>query len=296
MRLAVITALLAVAACAPNTAAPVTTQARTPGTKVTTAAATVATTAAVATTTAPSSSTSAADRTSALPTTSGPASPATTVLLPAQPVIETRVIGQSVGGRSIVAMHKPGSDHATRRILVIGQIHGEEPAGRGVVTALVSMHIPESVDLWMISTVNPDGGAIGRRTNNHGVDLNRNFPADWQPPGGPNTSAQHNSGPAPGSEPETKAAMTFIASIRPDVTIWYHQPYHWVDCDLSVAAAVCRPYAARVGYAIAHQQLPGTAIDWQTQQGYGLAFVVEFGYGSATSASLARHAAAAVSL
>lgn len=219
-----------------------------------------------------------------------------TTALPPQPVVEHRVIGMSVGGRAIIAMHKPGSDHTTRRILVVGQIHGEESAGKGVVADLVSMHIPDSVDLWMITTVNPDGGAIGRRTNNNGVDLNRNFPTNWAPPGGPNTSAEHNSGSGPGSEPETQAAMSFIASIHPDVSIWYHQPYHWVDCDLGLVGSVCRGYAARVGYTINHEVLPGTAIEWEMQNGYGLAFVVEFGYGTATAASLARQASAAVSV
>jgi murein peptide amidase A len=192
-----------------------------------------------------------------------------------------------------VAQHKPGSDTATHRILVVGQIHGEEPAGLAVVHALVAAHIPETVDLWLIATVNPDGGAIGRRGNNNGVDLNRNFPGDWEPPGGPNTSAEHYSGEAPGSEPETQAAMNFIASIHPDVSIWYHQPWYTIDCEDRVGP-VCHDYGANVGLTVTHQPRPGTSTDWEMNNGYGVGFVVEFGYGRVSTSVIARHVAAAM--
>ena len=236
--------------------------------------------------------TTAAPTSTSRAVTSSTAPPAT---LPAQAVVEQRTIGTSVGGRAIVALHKPGSTQAAHRVLVVGEIHGEEPAGRTVVAQLVAMHIPESVDLWLIPTVNPDGGAIGRRTNDHGVDLNRNFPTRWEAPGGPNTSNEHNSGSGPASEPETQGVMAFIASVHPDVTIWYHQPYHWVDCD-QLAMAACKPYSALVGYAITHQDLPGTATDWEITNGYGMAFVVEFSVGAISSSTAARHANAAVSV
>ena len=231
-------------------------------------------------------------RTTAAPPPPTPATAPPTTLAP-QPVTETVVIGTSLGGRPIVAQHKLGSDTATHRILVVGQIHGEEPAGIAVVHALVAAHIPETVDLWLIATVNPDGGAIGRRGNDNGVDLNRNFPGDWEPPGGPNTSAEHYSGPAPGSEPETQAVMNFVATIHPDVSIWYHQPWNTIDCEDRVGP-VCHDYGASVGFTVTHQPRPGTSTDWEMNNGYGVGFVVEFPLGRVSASVIARHVAAAM--
>ena len=43
-------------------------------------------------------------------------------------VVERRVIGTSVRGRDIVAYRK-GNPDAARTVLVLGQMHGDEPAG-----------------------------------------------------------------------------------------------------------------------------------------------------------------------
>ena len=64
--------------------------------------------------------------------------------------------------------------------------------------------------------LNPDGHAAKRRTNARGVDLNRNFPGTWRD--------LATSRPAPGPEVETRLAMRLIRRLRPDVTIWFHQP------------------------------------------------------------------------
>jgi protein MpaA len=268
-----------------TTALPTTTLAPTTSTSSTTVPVTSAPPAATTATTLPRPPTT-------MPPPPPPPTEPPTTLAP-QPVTESVVIGTSLGGRPIVAQHKPGSDAATHRILVVGQIHGEEPAGLAVVHALVAAHIPETVDLWLIATVNPDGGAIGRRGNNNGVDLNRNFPGDWEPPGGPNTSAEHYSGEAPGSEPETQAVMNFVAAIHPDVSIWYHQPWNTVDCEERVGP-VCHDYGASVGLTVTHQPRPGTSTDREMNNGYGVGFVVEFGYGRVSAGVIARHVAAAM--
>ena len=92
------------------------------------------------------------------------------------------MIGTSVQGRPIVAVHRwrPG---ATRTLLVIGNMHGDEQAGLRVVRRLRKHSFPAAVDLWLIRSVNPDGTAADRRTNAHGVDLNRNFPRRWKSAG-----------------------------------------------------------------------------------------------------------------
>ena len=76
-------------------------------------------------------------------------------------------------------------------------------------------------DLWLVPSLNPDGVARGTRQNAHGVDLNRNFPAMWQPIGHPGST--YYAGARPFSEPETRAARDLIRRIHPQVTVWFHQ-------------------------------------------------------------------------
>jgi predicted deacylase len=207
-----------------------------------------------------------------------------------------------VSGRDLVAFHRVGSSTPTRRVVVVGTVHGEEPAGVQVVDALRATVLPADLDLWLVPTGNPDGLAVGRRTNDHGVDLNRNFPQNWAPNGTPSDISSHYSGPSAGSEPETQAMMAFLAAVHPDTTVWYHQPLETVDCNLARDAALaarCTRYAAAVGLPVntptgrppGFMVFSGTATDWQMSHGLGGAFVVEFtvGIGPIT---VARHVAA----
>jgi protein MpaA len=129
------------------------------------------------------------------------------------------VIGTSIEGRAIVAerMGVAGG----RKVLVIGAIHGNEDAGIQVVDELRQRAIDERVELWLIDSMNPDGVARQDRHNSNEVDLNRNFPYKWGPIGQPGNSQYAGTGPA--SEPETRAAVSFITWLRPDIVLWYHQ-------------------------------------------------------------------------
>jgi len=121
---------------------------------------------------------------------------------------------------------RQGDPAAKRVLLVIGQIHGNEPAGRSVIAALRATKVPADTAIWTITSVNPDGSAAGKRRNARGVDLNRNFPTKWQPKA---FSPSRNPGPSPASEPETKAVMAFINKLRPDGVITFHQALFAVD-------------------------------------------------------------------
>jgi protein MpaA len=68
-------------------------------------------------------------------------------------------------------------------VLVVGCIHGNEPAGIAIAQRL-ERSSPRGVDLWIVPVLNPDGRAADTRGNTHGVDLNRNFPWHWRPLGG----------------------------------------------------------------------------------------------------------------
>ena len=53
-----------------------------------------------------------------------------------------------------------------------------------------------------------------------GLDLNRNFPQDWEPEG-----TQHGSGPFPASEPEVRAVMEAVVA-RPNIGVYFaHHTY-----------------------------------------------------------------------
>ncbi len=143
---------------------------------------------------------------------------------PAEPT-ERRVIGRSVDDRPIVARHL-GSLDAPVQLVVIGQLHGNEPGGRKVVDRLTRSRIPEGVGVWVLTSVNPDGARAGSRVNARLVDLNRNFPHDWRKQG---RRTDQWSGPRAASEPETRAVMRFLRRVRPAAVLGYHQAYDVVD-------------------------------------------------------------------
>ena len=198
--------------------------------------------------------------------------------------------GRSVEGARIVAVRNGPAD-APVRVLVTGSIHGEEPAGLKVVRRLRAMKPPAGVQVWTVRTVNPDGLRVGRRTNDHGVDLNRNFPARWR--SGPRDG--NYPGPRPASEPETRAMMRIVRRIRPAISIHYHQPFGIVyRTGGQPDPSILRRYARRSGLpAERRPRLRGTLTDWQNTTFRGsTAFVVEFDAAQPTDAQVRRHASA----
>jgi murein peptide amidase A len=204
----------------------------------------------------------------------------------------TEVIGHSRQGRPIVA-RELGDRHAQRRVLVVGSIHGNETQGRRVVDRLRhhSRRLRRS-DLWTIETVNPDGVAAGTRGNARGVDLNRNFATGWKPI--PSSSGYY-SGPKPFSEPETRGVRRFLRRLRPDVTIWYHQPFGrtLIPCNRRGRRVALR-YArlSRLPPRDCYPTPPGAATGWQDAALHEKAFVAEFGPGALSRSQVRRHARA----
>jgi protein MpaA len=143
-------------------------------------------------------------------------------------------IGYSVAGRPI-DVYTFGSGE--REYLIVAGIHGGYE-GNTIALAnelikYLNEHpdlVPHDATLYIIRNMNPDGEARADdaegRVNNHGVDLNRNFPSsnwaeDWNRNGcwimRPTTGGTHG-----GSEPETRAVMNFIASRKITAMISYH--------------------------------------------------------------------------
>jgi murein peptide amidase A len=194
------------------------------------------------------------------------------------------IVGYSVDHRPIVAT-RVGDPAAAVRVLVVGDIHGNERAGERIVARLRRSASP-GVRMWLIRTANPDGVAAGTRQNAHGVDLNRNFPYRWSR--GPRGTFYP--GPRPASEPETRALMRLVRRVRPQLAIYYHQHLRIVVRERGADPAVQRAYARRVRLPL--RSLPnyrGTAVSWENHVvGGGSAFVVELPAGRADAALHAR--------
>ncbi len=200
-----------------------------------------------------------------------------------------KTFGHSVEGRRLVAV-RLGNPAAKRTALVVGQIHGDEPAGRRVVQALRRLNRPfANVALWTVLSVNPDGNRLDARKNAHGVDLNRNFSVGWsrsQPP-----SSGYYPGPHPFSEPETRAVRRLARLIKPNISIWFHQPWDAVlACGRHHRFESRFAHIARMRTECRGNHLPGTAVDWENKKLGGHAFVVEF-HGGSLSRTEVRHAA-----
>lgn len=195
-------------------------------------------------------------------------------------------IGHSVDGRAIRPVVL-GSAAAAHRVLVVGCIHGSEPAGIAITRRLVAAGAPAGTEIVLVSSMNPDGCARGTRVNAHGVDLNRNFPSNWSRIGRPG-NLQY-SGPRPLSEPESRYAVALIEALRPQITIWFHQPQGVVRA-WGQSRATARRFAALAAYPYRDIAWPyGTASNWQNHRFPGTAsFVVELPPGALPSARVAR--------
>ena len=147
-----------------------------------------------------SSSPAAAATPQAPPTSVAPAPAPTTVN-------RTTTFGTSVSGRPLTVT-EIGNPASPNRILIVGCIHGNEPAGIAVADALAKAPPLANADLWLVPVLNPDGVSANTRQNANGVDLNRNFPFEWQPNG--QRGAVEYGGPSALSEPESQAAATLI--------------------------------------------------------------------------------------
>jgi protein MpaA len=206
------------------------------------------------------------------------------------------VIGHSVDGRAIRA-ERIGDRSSPRKVLVVGNIHGDEPEGIRIVDRVRHRFADRlgDVDLWAIDTVNPDGLAAGTRGNAHRVDLNRNFGHGFDP----TLSGGYESGPHPFSEPESRAIRDLARRVDFDVAIWYHQPWGETLDPCNSTGAVARRYARLSGLETkdgCDHDLPGSAIGWQHHRFGTAAFVVELPDGALSDSQVGRHARAVVTL
>ena len=191
-------------------------------------------------------------------------------------LVATLPIGHSVHGRAIRPV-RLGSAPPAHRLLVVGCIHGNEPAGMAITRALAAAGPVAGAEIVVVQTVNPDGCLVsGARQNAHGVDLNRNFPSNWARLGRPGTLQY--SGPHPLSEPESRYVVSLVRTLQPAVTIVFHQHQNVVRA-WGQSRATARRFAALLGRLLPYRawRWPfGTESNWQNHAFPGEAsFVVE---------------------
>jgi hypothetical protein len=143
------------------------------------------------------------------------------------------IVGFSVAGRPL-ELYTFG-EGASHRMVVAG-IHGGHEwntiALADELIEFVADHpdiVPENTSLHFLRNLNPDGDARIHgpegRVNDRGVDLNRNFPVNWEKDWereGCWDLTPTSGGETPGSEPETQTLMNFIRVKHVEVLISYH--------------------------------------------------------------------------
>jgi predicted deacylase len=226
-------------------------------------------------------------------------------------------LGQSRQGRTLRA-YAWGAGEAPA-VMLTALIHGNEWIGGRALLDLVEelllssrcALLRSSLRLVVAPIVNPDAyaanavrllrGASGvRRTNAAGVDLNRNFPPVEQvrslsPLAGSGLRwSPYYSGPAPLSEPETKALAGLARHVRPYLSLGFHSfgqlllyPWGYTRRPNPRVREYQRLAAALTGHQLEPRYKPRQAIglyrtvgdldDWLDHELGVLAFTVEVG-------------------
>jgi murein peptide amidase A len=205
------------------------------------------------------------------------------------------IIGFSVAGRPIEAYTFGNGE---KQYLIVAGIHGGYEGNtialaNELITYIIDNPdvIPPDKTLYIIRDMNPDAEARSAdengRVNDHGVDLNRNFPSDnwtgnWVRDGcwslRPTTG-----GDSGGSEPETRAVMSFIASHNIQALISYHSAGLGVFPGGDPWEPPSRRLAAALGKATGYPYPPvdtgckytGTLADWAVENGADAAVDME---------------------
>lgn len=108
--------------------------------------------------------------------------------------------------------------------LLLGGMHGDERATRLLLDSFLA-DSGTTRPFLAIPLVNPDGWERNTRYTSTGVDLNRNFAADWS------SASEEPSGPAPLSEPESRILHDLILEFRPAKIVSLHWALAELDAD-----------------------------------------------------------------
>ena len=121
-------------------------------------------------------------------------------------------IGQSVQGRELWVLEisdNPGVNEVEPEFRYIANMHGDETVGREMSVYLIdwlcsnygvserATNLVNNTSIHIMPSMNPDGFELGQRNNANDVDLNRDFPDQFQDP---NNNVN-------GRQPETRSVM-----------------------------------------------------------------------------------------
>ncbi|MDZ4181644.1 MAG: M14 family metallopeptidase [Candidatus Cloacimonadaceae bacterium] len=147
-----------------------------------------------------------------------------------------------------------GRPAAKRKVLIIGQHHGDEVLGVEFALAFARellangktdkqiSRILDEYSFWILPTINPEGYRVvseglyrsKRKTNRDtdgngkldlrtdGVDLNRNYPVFWANDVPSLITGPYYKGPEPASEEETRAVINLARKHAFELAIFYH--------------------------------------------------------------------------
>jgi predicted deacylase len=216
-------------------------------------------------------------------------------------LVKSEVIGHSVEGRAIVALHLSNfaDERAKPTVGLMGNLHGDEigngPWGMAVLRQVLEGYGKDPAataalnarDIRAIPYANPDGRFrveqgyltgdhkdLFHRANANGVDLNRNFPFGY----GSTRANRGTAGPHALSEPESQAIAAYWTQHPPELYIDIHSagddvlvPYgfpHAPSPHLAGLLRIARGIGERNGYGVASSAdftnggTSGTSKDW----------------------------------
>lgn len=127
-------------------------------------------------------------------------------------------IGTSAGGLPIWAEFW-GNEKSSTVYVIVSNIHGNECAPTLLVDEVRKADL-DSVGIWLIPDLNPDGSTNNNRRNGNGADLNHD---------------------GAGKQPESQALFDFVARVKPIAVIHIHSPNRFIAIhgpDSSAAWAV----------------------------------------------------------
>jgi predicted deacylase len=146
---------------------------------------------------------------------------------------QAEIIGYSTQGRPLNLYTLGKGPH--ERMIAAG-IHGGDEWNTVTLANQLIKYVdqnpdvlPDDITLYILPNLNPDGEARAHnkygRVNGNGVDLNRNFPVNWQEDwdrSGCWNSLATTGGTEAASEAETQALINFVETHNIEVMISYH--------------------------------------------------------------------------
>lgn len=175
-------------------------------------------------------------------------------------IVPTGSIGTNVGGNPINVYVRNACVQENVKTVVIGaSIHGSENGGQLVAQEMLfNAVLPDNVRVIAIPKICDCAGTGNRSANKidgRWLDLNRDYDFNWSlvaasqriPSSDPNGRVYYK-GPAPESQPETKAVVNFMKGLgRVELFVMYHDSLNYVAPVGSTSNTIASTFAGITG-------------------------------------------------